>query len=486
MTTLIKRFLFLGTLVLPGLAGPVSPPVVSAQPAPAEKGSTTKAGAGHLAITNVTVIDVRAGKPVPKQTVVVRGDRVGAVGPAAGAAVPPGATVIDGTGKFLIPGLWDMHAHVVDPSYPDWFLRYGVTGVRHMFAINPFYLPAHPADPAAGPVAPRLVIANQMLDGPDNVFKWPVRTNVVIAADAPAARAAVREIQKKGNDFLKVYSWLPRDAYFAAVAEATKLGLPVAGHVPHAVTVAEASDAGQRTVEHLDGVAVLCSTRADRHRTDLRAVGGTKADSATGWRIYVEAHGRFDPDRAAALFKTFVKNGTYHVPTLVQNWQMARLAEEDVIPPDVAKDLPRFLASFWKREVTPDGVSLPNVGVRFNRQDLRDREALIRGDIKLVRRMHRAGVRLLAGTDTTAPFVVPGLALHQELGLLVEAGLTPAEALRAATLGAAECLKMDERLGTVEPGKLADLVLLGKDPLADIRNTRTVEAVVVGGRLAPR
>jgi imidazolonepropionase-like amidohydrolase len=165
---------------------------------------------------------------------------------------------------------------------------------------------------------------------------------------------------------------------------------------------------------------------------------------------------------------------------------MAHLADPDALPADVETALPKTLAGFWKREVTADGVSVPNMGTRFDRKDLRDREALVRGDVEMVRRMHKAGVRLLAGTDTSAPLVVPGLSLHQELGLLVEAGLTPAEALRAATLAPAQCLKMDDRLGTVEAGKLADLVLLGKNPLDDIRNTLTVEAVVAGGRVAPR
>lgn len=480
MKTLATPLLFLVVLPLGGCAGTGAPAVGSAQPA------APRVVEGELVVTNVTVIDVAAGKAVPNQTVAVKGDRIAAVVPADQAVPAPGAKVIDGTGKFLIPGLWDMHAHIADGSYHDWFLRYGVTGVRHMFALNPLYRPARPADPTTAPVAPRLVIANQVLDGPSTVFLWPLSANVVTAADAQAARAAVRELRTKGNDFVKVYSWLPREAYFAAVAEAKELGMPVAGHVPTSVTVAEASDAGQLTVEHLDGVAVLCSKLEERHLAQLRAVGGTKTDASTGWRIYVEAHENFDPDKADALFKKFVRNGTWHVPTMVQIRQMARLADADVIPVDVEKELPGFLKSFWRREVTAEGVSVPSAGIRFNRKDLRDRAAFIRGDVELVRRMHTAGVRLLAGTDTSAPFVVPGLALHEELGLFVEAGLTPAEALRAATLGPAQCLKMDDRLGTVEAGKFADLVLLTKNPLDDIRNTRAVELALVGGRVAPR
>lgn len=486
MNPLAMRLMLLVAIALSGWAEKTAPVVQSAHPGAPKEVPPTNVIEGNLFITNVTVIDVATGKAVPKQTVAIKGDRVTAVVPADKVTVPALAKVIDGTGKFLIPGLWDMHAHIADKSYSDWFLRYGITSVRHMLALNPLQPQTKAADPATGPVAPRVVIANQILDGPDTVFKWPLRTNVVIAADAKAARVAVREIQKKGNDFVKVYSWLPREAYFAAVEEAKQLSMPVAGHIPISITVAEASDAGQLTIEHLDGIAVVCSKLEERHFTQLRAVGGTKTDSSTGWRIYVEAHEHFDADKADALFKKFVKNGTWHVPTLIQTRQMARLADEDVIDPDVEKELPKFLTFFWKREVTAEGVSVPSMGVRFNRKDLRDRGALIRGDIELVRRMHKAGVRLLAGTDTTAPFVVPGLALHEELRLLVQAGLTPTEALRAATLDPARCLKMDDRLGTIEAGKFADLVLLGKNPLNDIGNTRTVEEVVVGGRVVSR
>lgn len=484
MNALIPQLVLLVALAQGQCAETATPLPDSAQPATPEEAPPPRSAADMLFITNVTVIDVAEGKAVPRRTVVVRGERIAAVSSALEAAAPAGARVIDGAGKFLIPGLWDMHVHIVDKGYPEWFLRYGVTGVRNMFAFNPLQLVTKPADPASGPVAPRVVAANQILDGPDTVFKWPVRANVVTAADAKAARVAVREIQKKGNDFLKVYWWLSREAYFAAVEEAKELGMPVAGHVPISVTVAEASDAGQLTVEHLDGVAVHCSTLEERHYADLRAMGGTKTDSATGWRTYVEAYEHIDPAKAAALFKRFVKNGTWHVPTLIQNRQMARLSDVNVIPKEVETALPTFLTGIWKREVTPEGVRMASMGVRFDRKDLRGREAFSRGDIEIVRRMHKAGVRILAGTDTSAPFVVPGLALHEELGLLVEAGLTPAEALRAATLGPAQCLKLENRLGTVEVGKLADLVLLGKNPLDDIKNTRTVEAVLVGGRVA--
>jgi imidazolonepropionase-like amidohydrolase len=443
-------------------------------------------GGPWLVITPVTVVDVATGRYRPDSAVIVRGDRIASVGPAATTPVPAGATVIDGRGKYLIPGLWDMHAHLADPSFYDLFIRHGVTGTRHMMTVNPAFSPREPANRAVGPVQPRVVKADHVLDGPDSLFPFPLSLSVYRAGNAAEARDAVGKIRGKGNDFLKVYSLLPRDAYFAAADEARRSGLPVYGHVPRSVTAAEASAAGQRTIEHLDGVAIACSSDEARLRADLSAGPGpgAKLGDVTGWRLYLLAHEAFDDAKAEALFRVFADNGTWHVPTLVQMRAMARLAAADLIDPALEEQLPPLLRRFWVREVVAGGVKLPNLGIRLNTADLADRRALFDGCLALVRGMHRAGVRLLAGTDTPAPFVVPGASLHDELALLVDAGLTPAEALRAATLNAAVCLGREKDLGAMEPGKLADLVLLTRDPLADIQNTRSVEAVIIGGRAA--
>jgi imidazolonepropionase-like amidohydrolase len=455
-------------------------------PSLAESAPHGPPGEACLAVTGVTLIDGTGRAPRSGITVVVRGDRIAAVGVPANTPIPAGATVLDGRDKYLIPGLWDMHAHLADPSFYDLLIRHGVTGVRHMMTINPAFSPREPADRATGPVRPRLVKTDHVLDGPDSLFPFPLSLSVYRAVTADEARDAVGKIRAKGNDFLKVYNQLPREAYFAAVAEARDRGLPVVGHVPHAVTVVEASNAGQQTIEHLDGVAFACSYREARIRAEQRLGPGPGAGpgDATRWRLQVLAHDSFDSDKAATVFRAFADNGTWHVPTLVQTRAMAHLADPVPINPALEELLPPLLRHFWEREIVAGGVKLPNLGLQLNPADLADRRALFDGDLALVRRMHRSGVRVLAGTDTPAPFVVPGASLHDELVLLVEAGLTPAEALRAATLNAAMCLGWEKDLGAVEPGKLADLVLLSRDPLADIRNTRSVEVVIVGGRVA--
>lgn len=464
------------------------PAFALAPPEQSEPSPPSPPVAGDLAIANVTVIDVVAGVARSNQTVVVQADTIAAIGPAATTRFSDDVRVIDGRGKFLIPGLWDMHAHLADPAMPDLFARHGVTGVRHMFSINPAYKYQAPKDAITGPVHPRVIAAHQLLDGPDTAFPWPADANVVKARDAATARAAVRAIREKGNDFVKVHAALSREAYFAAIEEARVYGMAVVGHVPRSVTAAEASDAGHLTIEHLDGVAVQCSSLEERLLCTLRhppAIGG-KSDVATAWRVQVEAHRNPDPAKADALFRKFAKNGTWHVPTLVQTRAMARLGDPSALDPTVERELPQLIKHFWKRQVTEVGVTLPNMGIKLSGPDLADRRSLYSGDLNLVGRMHTAGVRLLAGTDTPAPLVVPGAAVHDELALFVEAGLTPAEALRTATVNAAECLKMTDRAGSINAGKWADLVLLEANPLENIHNTRLISAVIVGGRIAMR
>jgi imidazolonepropionase-like amidohydrolase len=436
-----------------------------------------------VVIADVTVIDVVAGAARPGQTVVVQNDRIVAVGPVAETPVPGGAAIIYASGKFLIPGLWDMHAHIADPTMPSMFLQYGVTGARHMFSLVPGLTDVKPSPcKDAHPTSPRVVAAAQILDGSNTAFGFPFNHNVVKADTPEAARAGVRKIRAGGNDFVKVYSSLPRAAYFAALDEAKLVGLPVAGHVPYTVTAAEASDAGQLTIEHLDGVAVSCSVLEERCLGRLRDFATTaKPDPHTPWRVECEALETLDAKKADALFAKFAANGTRHVPTLVQARGMALLGRPDALDPEVERHLPDLIKIFWKREFKDSGVTLSRFGRTYSRQDLLDRQALLRGELELIKRMHRMGVRILAGTDTPNPLVVPGLSLHEELELLVSAGLSPAAALRAATADPAECLGQSDRYGTIEIGKRADLVLLTADPLTDIRNTRAIEVVLLGG-----
>jgi hypothetical protein len=197
-----------------------------------------------------------------------------------------------------------------------------------------------------------------MLDGKASAFNNVAASNLRTADDADAAEAAVVEIKKAGNDFLKVHTTLPREAYFKAVKVAGEQGLAVAGHVPIAVSVAEAAEIGQHTVEHLSGVAIVCSKSERQLLLRLRApeTRGKGLDGTTGWRIDVEAHMDPDAKKAAALFQKFIEKNTWHVPTLIQTQQMAFLARADAIPAGLEQQLPVSLRGLWKRTITPEGA----------------------------------------------------------------------------------------------------------------------------------
>lgn len=439
--------------------------------------------AGDLAITGATVIDVERGVRLPNHTVVVKGDRIAAIGPSA-TIRSVAATVIDGAGKFVIPGLWDSHAHVLAPEMPGWFLRYGVTGTRHMFSLVGG-VDVRASDPANGGPGPRVIAATHLLDGPQTGFPRFLRGNVVLAGTPDAARQGVRDIQRRKNDFLKVYLALPKETYFAATAEAKAIGLPFGGHIPFAVSVADASDAGQLTVEHLDGVAVACSKLRDRFLAERRGCLDAPDPGARQSEVACAAMRDQDPERAKELFAKFVKNGTWHLPNLVQTRAVSRLANRDAVPPAIEKQLPDLLKPIWARTFLPDG-GVSTLLKTFTAAELKTRREQFEGEMKLVGQMHRAGVRLLAGTDTPYPLVVPGLSLHEELELLVGAGLTPVEALRTATINPAKCFGREKDLGSVAAGKLADLVVLSADPTRDIRNTLKIDTVICAGRIVGR
>ena len=399
-----------------------------------------------LAIRDVTLWDGTGAPPARHRTVIVRGDRIVEVGPSEGVAIPDGAILIDGTGRFLIPGLVDMHVHAlwdlsVPPAFLPLFVANGVTTVRDMGGLLPL-LPATRAALADGSLlGPRLIAAGAILDGPE-----PVHAEVSIAVDTPEeAIAAVESVAAAGADFVKVYTLLPAAAFEAVVAEAGRRGLPVSGHVPYEVGPVAAT-AEMRTIEHL-----------------MSEVGG-----------YCEED---RPEECDGILAAFREHGTFQVPTLVLQGQSE--------PADLCGDprlerLPAAVLAYWfDGAAEPPGCDPASTKGDHFRPELPP-EAWI------VPALREAGIPILAGTDTGVPFSVPGWSLHDELGLLVEAGLSPAEALLAATRDPARALELEDEIGTIRPGLVADLLLLRADPLADIENTRAIEAVVLRGRLLRR
>lgn len=438
--------------------------------------TVTTSSSRPLVLTHVTVIDVRVGRAKSDMTVLIEGAHIIALGRVGKIKLPHGAQVIDVTGKYLIPGLWDMHVHEWNKeSFFPLFIANGITGVRDMFSPLPPIKQWRPEIAAGTTIGPHIFAAGIFVDGP-----YPFCKPCTIAvSNAEEGRKAVLKVKEMGADFIKVYSMLPRDTYFAIADEAKRQHMVFAGHVPEFVSAAEASDAGQKSIEHLMGILVACSAKeAELRKTNeakLRAEG-IRADTAM--LEQVAALDSFDEKKASALFARFVQNGTWMCPTLTVLRAVAFSGEADFRNDPRIKYIPNSLKQpFWEdafgwKEHTPD----------FNAQARR----VFQKQLEVVGMMNRAGVRIVAGTDTANPYVFPGFSLHEELALLVQAGLTPGEALRTATINPAKYFDMQRSLGTVEKSQIADLVLLDANPLMDINNTRKIAAVIVGGRYFPK
>ncbi|MCU1297581.1 MAG: amidohydrolase [Acidobacteriaceae bacterium] len=423
-----------------------------------------------LVFTHINVIDATGSSVQPNMTVVVQGQHIADLGKSERVKIPRGATIVDATGKFLIPGLWDMHVHTI---FGDWlpkdekitlplFVANGVTGVRDM-GSDLESVKQWRADIAAGKLlGPRMIIAGPMLDGPTPRF--PSSAPV---SDAASGRKVVDDLKNAGVDFIKIQSLIPHDGYFAAADEANKLGITFVGHVPDAVRASEASNAGQKSIEHFTGVFEGCSTVEDQLLKGPKTLGQNVAT--------------FDPEKAKVLIALFAKNQTWQVPTLA--WERGQWLVDDI---DLSQDpLIKYAPAAWKDRTWP--MFKTDILKMTDTDPLAIRKRFVQMELDMTLAMFRAGVPFMAGTDTAAGIhIFPGFSLHQELALFVKAGLTPMEALQTATLNPAKFLGRTADMGTVEKGKLADLVLLDANPLDDIDNTRKIQAVVLAGRYFSR
>jgi imidazolonepropionase-like amidohydrolase len=418
-------------------------------------------------------------------SVVISGGHITALAKANKVSIPRNALVINATNKFLIPGLWDMHTHAFirsRKSFPlyvmNLFIANGVTGIRDMgssgvrddFGDFPYAqdLEWRQAIEAGVLVGPRLNLALTIINGP-RVQGYP-RTWATVA-DATEARQQVIFLKKLGADFIKIYDQLSRDAYYAIADEAKKQSLPFSGHVPILVSGTEASDAGQRSLEHDYSVLFGCSSKESEFMAEEEKLYGAGLGRLRGILPLADVKTLVDSyseEKAATLFAKFVKNGTYVTPTLVRA-SVDRVPESD---PRVVKYFSPALRDF----------SYPSSAKPSASDVLEAQKLMYQYHLRIVGAMQRAGVKMLAGTDNS----FFGSGVHDELGQLVKAGLTPMEALQTATRNPAEYLNKLDSMGTIEKGKSADLVLLDANPLESIENARKISAVVINGRLLDR
>lgn len=406
----------------------------------------TVAAASDLAITDVTVVNTRTGALIPHCTVVIRDGKITTIG---NNSAPISAEIVSGRGKFLIPGLWDMVTHVSwtrANAFPV-LVANGITSVRDEggdFAETAVWAAAIKGGTLLGPT---IFQVGPMLNGKSfNRYQYAL-------GSPEEAQGAVRLLRFQGVDGLEIERRVPRDVYFALLAEAKAAGLSVGGKVPINVTPAEASNAGQTTIDNIETI----------YDDMFRA--SHEADMVGGMDTFLRPGGEGD-----TLFATLQRNGTAVTPCLATFASVIVHNDPSALP-----DLNyRYVAKSQRRPAKP-----------IPAEQLADFRMMVPQLMKTIARLQAAGVTLLAGTDIAGDRV-PGFSLHAELDTLSQAGLTPLQVLQSATLNPAVVMRRTAEYGTVEPGKVADLVLLDADPSRSVEALHRISAVVLHGRLLNR
>ena len=436
---------------------------------------------GRLALQHVTVINGTGAPPRADQTVIVANGRILSVGPANQIKPEKSDKVVDAHGKFLIPGLWDMHVHIAGIlTNPAWskdvllplLLAHGVTGVRDMGGDLATLLSWKRDVESGALLGPHIYAAGPWLSsvGKKSPEQYPV-------ANTEAARAAVRDLKQHGADFIKFLSITSRDVFLAIADESKKQNLTFVGHLPLDVGAAEASKAGIRSIEHLyySDFAFSVSSKETELRQQM-LTAEKNGDGSLAAKTREEAVATYSPEKASALWKTLKANNTWVTPTLEGIFVVGHPLPLHFDKALLA-DLPQSLVNDWQAG-PPESSPLA--------ARIKELAKLAGNDWKLTREMHAAGVPLLAGSDSLDERMVPGISLHLELAQLVKAGFTPLEALQCATQRAAQFLGRESDWGTVSVGKQADLVLLSRDPSPDISNSSTIDSVIFRGEYLDR
>ena len=442
-----------------------------------------------LVIRNVTTIDAKNGLQ-ENRTVVVKDHKIIDNIPTA-AVKTSSSQIVDGTGKFLIPGLWDAHVHLsfeqdLTPAMFDLFLAYGITSIRDTGGQLDLVLPEREKARKNPNSTPRVMIAGPLLDGVPTVYDGssPGRPKLGLGAGSvKEAEALVNQFATAQVDLIKAYEMLSPAAFKAVLKLAKSKGLKVTGHVPLSMDVVEASQAGMNSMEHMRNLEMACSKDWESlldQRQNLLKNGADKEGGTLRSNIHsaqrTHAVENQDAARRNYVLKELAQNGTWQIPTLsIMTTSALRPFATDewkntfqFLPPSVADRWSSNLANYL---ATPIKES---------------QQAYTKWALDMITHLKEANVPIMAGTDCPIFFLTPGYSLHEELALLVKGGLTPMEALEAATLRPAQYFNMEKELGVIEKGMLADLVLLNANPLDNIKNTSTIEAVVRNGQFHDR
>jgi len=429
----------------------------------------------YTVLKQVNIIDVKGSPIQTDMAVTINGNRITSIERTSKAKIPQNALIIDAKNKYLIPGLWDMHVHVfnnVSKTSPDtndfsMYIANGVTGIREMWTkmesmpeVNRWRKQAYEFP---GTV-PKIGAVGTMVDG----FPSQIPNSDTATMEA-GARQIVQQIKAAGIDFVKVYDRLPRKAYFAIADECKKQNIDFAGHVPSKILLKEAADAGQRSVEHLTGSRIVFEDDCETFVADTKKeLPDSIAANSPGVHIMEQVLELCDKDKAFAIFKHMSEKNVWHCPTMVLYKRFATDSSIIVNDPRL-KYISPSEKRLWEKET----------GARLRKKASRN---YLDRALAQVLQMKKAGIQFLAGTDFDNHYLYPGFSLHDELRLFVDAGFSPLEALQTATINPAKFLGAIDSLGTIEKGKIADMVLLDANPLTDIRNTQQINAVFVNGK----
>ena len=440
------------------------------------------------AIIDVTILD--ATQQTTNSTVLISNKRIQAVG--ADLDVPADATVIDGTGKFLIPGLWDAHVHLsyypdlgIETAYPL-YIANGITSVRDTGGLTAIVLPMRDAAEKNSAIAPRVHVAGPLVDGAQRVYAGlNSRPNLSVGVTNPEeARAQIDTLYTAGVDLIKLYEMNTPETFTAATKRANELGLPITAHVPLSMDAVAAAESGIDGMEHLRNLELSCAAnyqtllreRAQILSDNLNEDGGTLRSSLHALQRYAAIQAQ-DTDRCNEVIAALEREKVFQTPTLSVNTFISAPLSAQPRWRETFKYLPTDVQEQWNAGGTRMEASMKSRPANTTFSDW---------SFAMVKKLQDGGVKIMAGTDNPIAFLTPGFALHEELALLVEAGLTPMQALTAATLHPAQFMRLDDEMGTVEAGKLADLVLLDADPRNDITNTQSINTVVKDGRVFDR
>ncbi len=443
-----------------------------------------------ICVSHVNVIDAENGLR-ENMTVIVKNDRILKIAHADSIQLSEENNIIDASGKFLIPGLWDAHVHFayieeLAPSMFELFLAYGITSVRDTGGKIDFVKKWKAAAEESPNGAPRVKIAGPLIDGMPNVYDGSIPTRPPLSVGAASVEEAVNivdELVEQGVDLIKAYEMLDADQFRAVTARAKEKGLKVTGHVPLSMDVISASNAGLNSMEHLRNLELSTAGNAAALLAERKKVLDEEKNLPGGdlrSKIHelqrTSAYDNQDNEKIEQVLNVLAENDTWQIPTMALNTAFTRKpflkpywAESlELLPDEIGKSWSATIATFKDREINEASKK--------------------RSDwcMNMIERINKKGIKIMAGTDCPIFFLTPGLSLHEELIVLVEAGLTPFEALESATLNPAEYFDLQNELGLVKEGFIADLLLLEANPLKNIENTKRISSLFKNGKYYAR